>query len=104
MHLFGNMRPQNQPMTCNRNINRKCCNKVEPVYCNGVEVLPLFCCQSKRVVPRFCNRNINKKCCVVTEPIFCNGIEQVEPLCGCQIEKAKTCCNKKQHGDKKSRR
>lgn len=94
MHLFGNMRPMNQP-NCNRNINKNCCKKKdEPVFCNGVEVVPVLCCDKPKHKPKVnCNRNINKKCCIPKEPVFCNGVEQVEPLCGCVKQKSVKKCH-----------
>lgn len=98
MRLFGNMRPSHLQISskrCNKNINKNCCFPKEPVFCNGQEIYPVFCCDKKRKPKVNCNKNLNKgkKCCIVEEPVFCNGVEQIEPLCGCVIKEA---C-KKQH-------
>ncbi len=102
MSLGGYMRPGVLDSK-NLNINPNYCCAPKPVYCNGVELVPLLCCDRKKVVKAPCNLNINKKCCVEEERVFCNGVEQVVPLCGCQITD-KSCGGKKPNSDSHSDR
>ena len=78
----------------NRNINPNYCEPLKREFCNGVEILPVPCCDKQKVQQSNCNRNINKKCCIIPESVFCNGVEQFLPLCGCTKVEEKPCSKK----------
>ena len=81
----------------NLNINPNYCEPYEREFCNGVEILPVECCDRPKPTQykSNCNKNINKNCCIVPETVFCNGVEIFLPLCGCTEPEEKICGKRK---------